>query len=69
MSKTIELDDSKLPPAMIAFKTREDVANIIYDWLHENQITHRRDFDSIPEDQKEQYRCVAKAVIARITND
>lgn len=44
---------------------REDVAQIIYDWIHEAQVTHRRNYGAIPEDQKQTYRTVADRVIER----
>lgn len=61
---TITLDDNKLPPAMAAYGKRERVAEIIFDWIHKGQVTHRRKYDAIPEDQKEQYRAVAKDIEA-----
>jgi len=45
---------------------REDVAEIIYDWLHENQVTHRRNYAQIPDHQKDGYREVAGRVIRRL---
>jgi hypothetical protein len=66
MSKSIELDESKLPVGMVEARKREDVAEIIYDWLHENQITHRRTYAQIPDDQKTNYREVADRIINRL---
>jgi hypothetical protein len=66
MSKSIEPDESKLPVGMVEARKREDVAEIIYDWLHENQITHRRAYGQISEDQKANYREVADRVINRL---
>lgn len=65
MNKGIELDNSKLPPAMAAYKKREDVAEIIYDFVHRAQVTHRRVFADIPDDWKLEYRVVADRVIGR----
>lgn len=44
---------------------REDVARILYEWLHENQVTHRRIFDNLAEQDKQMYRTVAERVIGR----
>lgn len=61
---TIELDESKLPPGMLAGARRERVAELIWDWVREGQVTHRRTWAQAPEDQKTQYREVAKSIAA-----
>lgn len=65
MGNTIELDSSNLPPAMAAYKKREDVAEIIYDWIHESQITHRKTYEQCSAEQKQQYRVIAARIIER----
>lgn len=66
MKKAIAIDESKLPEGMRHFKLREDVAEIIYDWIHEQQVTHRRTYEQIPDNQKDSYRTVADRVIQRL---
>lgn len=41
---------------------RERVAEIIYDWIHENQVTHRRAWSERREEDKAQYRVVAASI-------
>jgi hypothetical protein len=42
----------------------EQVAALIFDWIHAGQVTHRRVFTDIEEEQKNQYRSIAQKVIA-----
>ena len=67
MSKSIEVDESRLPAGTVDARRREDVAEIVYDWIHEQQVTHRRTYAQIPDDQKASYRQVADRVIQRLT--
>jgi hypothetical protein len=46
----------------------EDVAEIIYDWIHEQQVTHRKKYNERSDEQKESYRRVARQVIERLNN-
>lgn len=62
MSNTIQLDDAKLPPAMAAYGRRERVAEIIYNWIHENQVTHRRTWAERTEEDRALYRRVAESI-------
>lgn len=59
MANTIQLDTSKLPSAM----QREVVAKMIYDWLHEQQVTHRKMWEQRPADQKRQYYEIAQRIV------
>jgi hypothetical protein len=49
-----------------AVMQREAVAEMIYDWIHEQQVTHRRTYNQIPENQKSTYCGIADRVIARL---
>ena len=57
MPNTIKLETSKLPFAM----QREVVAEMIYDWVHESQVTHRRSYSEIPN--KTQYQSLATRIL------
>jgi len=59
VTKEIETEDQNA-------QKREDIAEIVYDWIHENQITHRRTYAQIPDDQKASYRQVADKIINRL---
>ena len=61
--KTVNLDNSKLPLSMQTFYKREQVAKLIYDFVHANQVTHRRNYDDIASEQKKRYQDVAQSIV------
>ena len=47
-----------------AYNRRERVAEIVYDWIHESQVTHRRRWKDRSDEDKAQYRKVATDICA-----
>ena len=41
----------------------DQVAQAIYDWLHEQQLTHRRAWISLPAPTKDEYRRAARLAL------
>ena len=47
---------------------KEMVAEFVYDFVHENQVTHRKLYSEIPDDYKKLYQKIAHRITTYIDN-
>jgi hypothetical protein len=54
-----------LEAQVIEIKARkaEKIAEMVYDWIHENQVTHRRAWTERSVEEQKQYRELASRIL------
>ena len=58
--------ETKNNPVNVKLTLTEQIGDMIYRWLHKDQITHMRLFWDIPLEQRQDYLDIADASIAAV---